>query len=112
MHMHISFCDSHMLLLVSYLLFVKTYIIGLSLKFEYIFFNFLSFVQKYHPSRVLTLVYQPFAFITLAILAYNEEKINTRLRNLFGYTVFFFGILALLIVNLIHLFVDFDASRI
>ncbi|XP_004507230.1 equilibrative nucleotide transporter 3-like [Cicer arietinum] len=55
---------------------------------------------KYHPSRVLTLVYQPFAFITLAILAYNEEKINTRLRNLFGYTVFFFGILALLILDL------------
>ncbi|XP_058734831.1 equilibrative nucleotide transporter 3-like [Vicia villosa] len=55
---------------------------------------------KYHPSRVLTIVYQPFAFGTLAILAYNEAKINTRLRNLFGYTVYFFGILALLILDL------------
>ncbi|KAK2379851.1 Epsin-3, clathrin recruitment and traffic between the Golgi and endosome [Trifolium repens] len=55
---------------------------------------------KYHPSRVLTIVYQPFAFVTIAILAYNEAKINTRLRNLFGYTVFFFSILALLILDL------------
>ncbi|KAK2379850.1 equilibrative nucleotide transporter [Trifolium repens] len=56
--------------------------------------------KKYHPSRVLTIVYQPFAFVTIAILAYNEAKINTRLRNLFGYTVFFFSILALLILDL------------
>ncbi|CAL5211866.1 unnamed protein product [Lathyrus oleraceus] len=55
---------------------------------------------KYHPSRVLTIVYQPFAFGTIAILAYNEAKINTRLRNLFGYTVYFFGILSLLILDL------------
>ncbi|CAI8616040.1 unnamed protein product [Vicia faba] len=55
---------------------------------------------KYHPSRVLTIVYQPFAFGTIAILAYNEAKINTRMRNLFGYTVYFFGILALLILDL------------
>lgn len=55
---------------------------------------------KYHPSRVLTIVYQPFIFGTQAILAYNEAKISTRLRNLFGYTVVFFGILALLILDL------------
>ncbi|WJX51716.1 Epsin-3, clathrin recruitment and traffic between the Golgi and endosome [Trifolium repens] len=55
---------------------------------------------KYHPSGVLTIVYQPFAFVTIAILAYNEAKINIRLRNLFGYTVFFFSILALLILDL------------
>lgn len=71
-------------------------------KYNYKFPLFL--MQKYHPSRVLTIVYQPFAFGTLAILAYNEAKINTRLRNLFGYTVYFFGILALLIVNPLHLF--------
>ncbi|KAL5159428.1 Equilibrative nucleotide transporter 3 [Glycine soja] len=45
------------------------------------FFVFLL-VQKYHPSRLLTLVYQPFAIGTLAILAYNEAKLNTRIRNI------------------------------
>lgn len=55
---------------------------------------------KYHPSRVLTLVYQPFAVGTLAILAYNEAKLNTRTRNLFGYTLFFISTLVVLILNL------------
>ncbi|MED6220499.1 Epsin-3, clathrin recruitment and traffic between the Golgi and endosome [Stylosanthes scabra] len=55
---------------------------------------------KYHPSRVLTLVYQPFAVGTLAILAYNEAKINTRIRNLFGYTLFFISTLLVLILDL------------
>ncbi|XP_025614404.1 equilibrative nucleotide transporter 3 isoform X2 [Arachis hypogaea] len=55
---------------------------------------------KYHPPRVLTLVYQPFAVGTLAILAYNEAKINTRIRNLFGYTLFFISTLLVLILDL------------
>ncbi|TKY66909.1 Equilibrative nucleotide transporter 3 [Spatholobus suberectus] len=55
---------------------------------------------KYHPSRVLTLVYQPFAVGTLAILAYKEDKINTRIRNLFGYTLFFISTLLVLILDL------------
>ncbi|KAK7263598.1 hypothetical protein RJT34_31190 [Clitoria ternatea] len=55
---------------------------------------------KYHPSRVLTLVYQPFAVGTLAILAYEEEKINTRIRNLFGYTLFFISTLLVLVLDL------------
>lgn len=55
---------------------------------------------KYHPSRVLTLVYQPFALGTLAILAYNEAKINTRQRNLFGYLLFFISTLLVLILDL------------
>ncbi|XP_022749073.1 equilibrative nucleotide transporter 3-like [Durio zibethinus] len=54
----------------------------------------------YHPSRILTLVYQPFALGTLAILAYNEAKINTRRRNLFGYTLFFLSSLAVLVLDL------------
>ncbi|XP_057455432.1 equilibrative nucleotide transporter 3-like isoform X2 [Lotus japonicus] len=56
--------------------------------------------MKYHPSRVLSLVYQPFAIGTLAILAYNEAKINTQRRNLFGYTLFFITTLLVLILNL------------
>ncbi|KAJ1434633.1 Equilibrative nucleoside transporter [Sesbania bispinosa] len=55
---------------------------------------------KYHPPRVLTLVYQPFAVGTLAVLAYNEAKINTRIRNLFGYTLFFIATLLVLILDL------------
>ncbi|CAL0328970.1 unnamed protein product [Lupinus luteus] len=57
-------------------------------------------VKKYHPSRVLTLVYQPFAVGTLAILAYKEAKINTRIRNLFGYTLFFIATLLVLVLDL------------
>ncbi|GLT86997.1 hypothetical protein SLE2022_051020 [Rubroshorea leprosula] len=54
----------------------------------------------YHPARVLTLVYQPFALGTLTILAYNEAKLNTRKRNLFGYMLFFLSCLALLVLDL------------
>jgi equilibrative nucleoside transporter 1/2/3 len=60
---------------------------------------------------VLTLVYQPFAVGTLAILAYNEAKVNTRLRNLFGYTLFFITTFLVLVVSFIYiqLFVKFDS---
>ncbi|KAJ4847883.1 Epsin-3, clathrin recruitment and traffic between the Golgi and endosome [Turnera subulata] len=54
----------------------------------------------YHSSRVLTLVYQPFALGTIATLAYLEAKINTRKRNLFGYALFFIGCLMVLILDL------------
>ncbi|XP_059302194.1 equilibrative nucleotide transporter 3-like [Lycium ferocissimum] len=55
---------------------------------------------KYHPSRVLTIIYQPFALATIAILAHNEAKIDTRKRNLTGYTMFFSTTLALLVLDL------------
>lgn len=55
---------------------------------------------KYHPSRVLTLVYQPFALGTIAILAHKEAKIDTRKRNLAGFTLFFLSTLALLLLDL------------
>ncbi|KAJ9686825.1 hypothetical protein PVL29_015602 [Vitis rotundifolia] len=54
----------------------------------------------YHSSRVLTLVYQPFALVTIAILTYKEAKINTRLRNIFGYTLFFISTLLVLVLDL------------
>ncbi|KAI3795780.1 hypothetical protein L1987_38439 [Smallanthus sonchifolius] len=54
----------------------------------------------YHPSRVLTLVYQLFALGTMAFLTYNESKINTRKRNILGYAMFFVGTLALLSLDL------------
>ncbi|KAK7246645.1 hypothetical protein RIF29_41515 [Crotalaria pallida] len=49
----------------------------------------LSTVKKYHPARVLTLVYQPFSFGTTAILVYSKSNINTRMRNLSGFTLLF-----------------------
>ncbi|PKU73596.1 Equilibrative nucleotide transporter 3 [Dendrobium catenatum] len=55
---------------------------------------------RYHPTRVLTIVYQPFAFVTVAILAYNEAKLNTRKRNLFGYTLFFISTVLVIILDL------------
>ncbi|PON85795.1 Equilibrative nucleoside transporter [Trema orientale] len=55
----------------------------------------------YHPSRVLTLVYQPFAVGTMAILAYNEAKIDTRKRNLFGFALFFTSTFLLIVVDLV-----------
>ncbi|XP_028109424.1 equilibrative nucleotide transporter 3-like isoform X3 [Camellia sinensis] len=45
--------------------------------------------RRYHPARVLTVVYQLFALGTMAILAYNESKIDTRKRILIGYIIFF-----------------------
>ncbi|KAL4585499.1 hypothetical protein LXL04_010120 [Taraxacum kok-saghyz] len=54
----------------------------------------------YHPSRVLTLVYQPFAFGIMAFLAYNESRIDTRKRNILGYTMFFLATLALILLDL------------
>lgn len=55
---------------------------------------------SYHPARVLTLVYQPFALGSMAILAYKESKINTRKRNIFGYTLFCLSTFGLLVIDL------------
>ncbi|XP_042064022.1 equilibrative nucleotide transporter 3-like isoform X2 [Salvia splendens] len=51
---------------------------------------------SYHPARVLTLVYQPFALRSMAILSYNEANIDTRKRNMF---LFCFSTLCLLLVS-------------
>ncbi|TYI03587.1 hypothetical protein ES332_A11G350000v1 [Gossypium tomentosum] len=59
-----------------------------------------SRLEDYHPSRVLTLVYQPFAFGTMSILAYNESEINTRRRNIFGYSLFVASTFMLLVLDL------------
>ena len=56
-------------------------------------------MKLYHPSRVLTLVYEPFAIVTMAVLAYNESKIDTRLRNLIGYSLFFASNVMLIVVS-------------
>ncbi|CAN8308503.1 unnamed protein product [Cochlearia groenlandica] len=55
----------------------------------------------YHPSRVLTLVYQPFALGTIIILSYHESKIDTRKRNLFGYILFTISTFLLIVLDLV-----------
>lgn len=54
----------------------------------------------YHPTRVLTLVYQPFAFVSIAILTYHEAKLNTRTRNLVGYSLFFLTAASIIVLDL------------
>jgi equilibrative nucleoside transporter 1/2/3 len=56
-------------------------------------------VQAYHPTRVFTLVYQPFALITIFILTHFEARVNTRLRILTGYSLFFLLVLLIPIVS-------------
>ncbi|KAK0573585.1 hypothetical protein LWI29_010271 [Acer saccharum] len=55
---------------------------------------------KYHPTRAFTLVSQSLGVITMAILAYNESKIDTRKRNLAGFILFFAITLSLLLLDL------------
>nr|GMC76953.1 equilibrative nucleotide transporter 3-like [Ipomoea batatas] len=55
---------------------------------------------KYHPARVLTLVYQPCALMATAAFAYNEAKIDTRKRNIFGFYLYLIGIALVLVLDL------------
>lgn len=54
----------------------------------------------YHPSRVLTLVYQPFAVGCMIILAYNEARIDTRKRNIAGFILFALSTLGCILLDL------------
>lgn len=56
-------------------------------------------LQGYHPTRVFTLVYQPFALVTILVLTRYEARINTRLRILVGYTLFFIFVLLIPVVS-------------
>lgn len=60
----------------------------------------MKMLRSYHPSLVHTLVYQPFALITMVTLAYHETKVDTRKRNLIEYALFFLGTLMLIVVDL------------
>ncbi|KAM7263062.1 hypothetical protein ACFE04_000745 [Oxalis oulophora] len=55
---------------------------------------------KYHPSKVLTLVYQPFANVTMVILAIYESKLNTRKRNIAGFILFTASTFGLIVLDL------------
>ncbi|XP_019098908.1 PREDICTED: equilibrative nucleotide transporter 2-like, partial [Camelina sativa] len=55
---------------------------------------------RYHPSRILAIIYQSFAIGALSVLVYKEASLNTRRRNLFGYSLFALGSLAILVLDL------------
>ncbi|CAN1254993.1 Equilibrative nucleotide transporter 3 [Linum perenne] len=56
---------------------------------------------KYHPSRVFTMVYQPFALGAMGICIWYEAKMNTRTRNIVGFSLIFFSNLMLLLLDLV-----------
>nr|CAB3482698.1 unnamed protein product [Digitaria exilis] len=56
-------------------------------------------MQEYHPAKVITVAYQPFVLGTTAIFTYYEAKINTRLRILAGYMLFFFNSFAVIVLD-------------
>jgi len=58
-------------------------------------------MQKYHPTRTITLTYQPFVLATTAIFTYHEAKVNTRLRNLAGYMLFFLSSFGVIILDVL-----------
>ncbi|CAN1319178.1 Equilibrative nucleotide transporter 3 [Linum perenne] len=55
---------------------------------------------EYHPSRVLTMVYQPFALGAMGICIWYEARMDTRTRNIVGYSLIFFSTLMLLLLDL------------
>lgn len=59
-------------------------------------------VQNYHPSRVLTIAVLSFAFGTIIIMTYYEAKMNTRRRNLIGFTLNFIGSVSVLVVSVFY----------
>ncbi|KAK1388959.1 Equilibrative nucleoside transporter [Heracleum sosnowskyi] len=61
---------------------------------------YMAVYPRYHPSRILSLAYQPFNVGTAAVLTYNEAKVNTRLRNLCGFSIHFTSTLLVLVVDL------------
>ncbi|RCV13482.1 hypothetical protein SEVIR_2G361300v4 [Setaria viridis] len=56
---------------------------------------------KYHPTRIITLTYQPFVLATTAIFTYHEAKVNTRVRNLAGYVLFFLSSFGVIILDVL-----------
>lgn len=65
--------------------------------------NVVYFVlQKYHPARVLTIAYEPFALVTIAIMTYYEAKMNTRKRNLIGFWMFSISTILVFVVSTLY----------
>ncbi|CAL5006945.1 unnamed protein product [Urochloa decumbens] len=61
---------------------------------------YLYLFPNYHPARIIFLTYQPFVLSTTAIFTYYEAKVNTRLRILLGYTMFFLSSLTVILLDI------------
>ncbi|XP_037480511.1 equilibrative nucleotide transporter 3-like [Triticum dicoccoides] len=61
---------------------------------------FVHLFPCYHPVRAITLTYQPFVLVVVLVFSYHEANVNTRVRNLVGYSLFFLGLVALIILDL------------
>ncbi|WZZ03153.1 hypothetical protein YC2023_089074 [Brassica napus] len=55
----------------------------------------------YHPSRTLTLVYQPFVLGTISVLVFVGQKIKNQRRVFTGYCLFVIGSILLLTVDIV-----------
>lgn len=60
-------------------------------------------VQNYHPSRILTIAVLSFAFGTIIIMTYYEAKMNTKVRNVIGFSLYFIGSASVLVVSAIYI---------
>ncbi|CAO2188949.1 unnamed protein product, partial [Urochloa humidicola] len=60
---------------------------------------YMHLFPNYHSAKVITVAYQPFVLSTTAIFTYYEAKINTRLRILAGYMLFFLSSLAVIMLD-------------
>ncbi|RWR73133.1 equilibrative nucleotide transporter 3-like protein isoform X2 [Cinnamomum micranthum f. kanehirae] len=56
---------------------------------------------NYHPSRILTIAVLSFAFGTIIIMTYYEAKMNTRVRNLIGFSLYFIGSASVIVLDLL-----------
>lgn len=66
--------------------------------------HWIILLQKYHPSRVFTIVYEPFALITTLIYLRYEARASTRWRVLSGLVLFIVAITLAIVVSLSTLF--------
>ncbi|WVZ66337.1 hypothetical protein U9M48_015574 [Paspalum notatum var. saurae] len=97
-------CETNLLSLGKYFGLLVCFVLGNGCLFSW---NSMLTIEDYyvylfpknHPTRVLTLVYQPFALGVTALLTYHEAKINTRLRNVTGYTLFFLSSFAIIMLD-------------
>jgi hypothetical protein len=61
---------------------------------------------------MITLVYQPFVLTTTALFAYHEAKINTRMRNLARYMLFFLSSFGVIVVSLAEYHLSLSEKRV
>jgi solute carrier family 29 (equilibrative nucleoside transporter), member 1/2/3 len=54
-------------------------------------------MQKYHPTRIIALTYQPFVLTMTAIFTDHKTEVNSRLCNLVSYLLFLSSFAAIIV---------------